>query len=448
MHRLGSIILKDLLLLLRDRAGLFVTFLMPVAVLIVVTLVQDGAFRKVSHSVLTLAVIDEDRSAFSRQLLAKLEELDGIKVARPPAGAETFDQASASAALAARRCEAIITLPKGLGREALQASQSWARRNAALLTGSPQASDMPGARLPDTHRKTATVRLSFEPGVSAPHRAILRLAVNQVMQGCEMTLLMKAWTNELTLALASSDEAAPAAQSTPAPAYEQGAALALENPAGMPGAAQEAPDLLPDMVRFNVPAYAVFAVFFIVIPVSSCILRERRDGTLQRLRTLPVRPAELVLGKLLVFLGVALSQFGLMFVSGKWILPALGTGAFSPDAPLPLVLAMVACTAFAAVGFALVIASLATSHEQAGMVGAGSVVILAALGGVMVPVFYMPPIMRELSALTPLNWAVTAFQDVFARGAGASDVALRMALLLALGAACTTLAWTRLFRRS
>lgn len=448
MHRLGSIILKDFLLLLRDRAGLFVTFLMPVAVLIVVTLVQDGAFRKVSHSVLTLAVIDEDRSAFSRQLLEKLGEVEGIRVAAPPDGAATFDQVSASAALAARRCEAIITLPRGLGREALQASQSWARRNAALLASPTQAGDAPAPTQPDTRRRTASVRLSFEPGVSTPHRAILRLAVNQVMQGCEMTLLMKAWTSELTLALASPDDASSPAQSTQAPAYEQGAALTLEASGNTAGEQQEAPELLPDMVRFNVPAYAVFAVFFIVIPVSSCILRERRDGTLQRLRTLPVHPAELVLGKLLVFLGVALCQFGLMFVAGKWILPALGTGSFSPDAPVPLVLAMVACTAFAAVGFALLIASLATSHEQAGMVGAGSVVILAALGGVMVPVFYMPPVMRELSALTPLNWAVTSFQDVFARGAGTSAVAMRMALLAALGAACTALAWTRLFRRT
>jgi ABC-2 type transport system permease protein len=44
--------------------------------------------------------------------------------------------------------------------------------------------------------------------------------------------------------------------------------------------------------------------------------------------------------------------------------------------------------------------------------------ILAAIGGIWVPVFAMPPIMRHLSVLSPLNWGLNGFYDIFIRNAG------------------------------
>jgi ABC-2 type transport system permease protein len=82
------------------------------------------------------------------------------------------------------------------------------------------------------------------------------------------------------------------------------------------------------------------------------------------------------------------------------------------------------------------------------MVGSTSVVLLAALGGVMVPVFFMPPVMRHLSALTPLNWGVTAYQDLFTRGATLADIQGRVLLLTVLGCAGLAWAWHRLFKQA
>ena len=48
--------------------------------------------------------------------------------------------------------------------------------------------------------------------------------------------------------------------------------------------------------------------------------------------------------------------------------------------------------------------------------GAVSVVIAAAIGGIMVPVFAMPPVMQTISIFSPLSWGLNAFLDVFVRG--------------------------------
>jgi ABC-2 type transport system permease protein len=163
---------------------------------------------------------------------------------------------------------------------------------------------------------------------------------------------------------------------------------------------------------------------------------------------MPVRPLAIIAGKLLLFLAVSLIQFALMMAAGRWLLPALGTQAFTLAAsPLALVVLTI-CTGFAAVGFALAVASTATSQEQAGMVGATSVVILAALGGVMVPVFFMPPVMQQLSGLTPLNWGVTAYQDLFTRSATLGDIQGRVLLLAAFGCVGLAWSWRRLFKQA
>lgn len=82
------------------------------------------------------------------------------------------------------------------------------------------------------------------------------------------------------------------------------------------------------------------------------------------------------------------------------------------------------------------------------MVGSTSVVMLAALGGVMVPVFFMPPIMQQLSGCTPLNWGVTAYQDLFTRGATLADIQGRLLLLAGFGSTGLLWSWLRLFKRA
>jgi len=74
------------------------------------------------------------------------------------------------------------------------------------------------------------------------------------------------------------------------------------------------------------------------------------------------------------------------------------------------------------------------------------VVILAALGGVWVPVFIMPEFMQDIIPYSPLNWGLTAFNDLFLRNA--STTAILPALLKLLIFSLTTLAASILIHKS
>ena len=74
---------------------------------------------------------------------------------------------------------------------------------------------------------------------------------------------------------------------------------------------------------------------------------------------------------------------------------------------------VVLIVSFTAVSWALFIGVFSNTQEQAGGVGAISIIIFAAIGGVWVPTFVMPSFMQMLSKLSPMNWSLEAFYTLF-----------------------------------
>ena len=84
----------------------------------------------------------------------------------------------------------------------------------------------------------------------------------------------------------------------------------------------------------------------------------------------------------------------------------------------------------AAIGLGLLLGTIAKTQEQSAPFGSIMVVILAAIGGVWVPVFVMPKFMQLLSRISPMNWGLEAFYDVFLRNASFVKILPEISLLL------------------
>ena len=61
------------------------------------------------------------------------------------------------------------------------------------------------------------------------------------------------------------------------------------------------------------------------------------------------------------------------------------------------------------------VGTLAKTEHQAAIMGALSIILLSALGGIWVPSYVMPEVMREISAFSPLNWSLNGFINYFKR---------------------------------
>ena len=188
-----------------------------------------------------------------------------------------------------------------------------------------------------------------------------------------------------------------------------------------------------------VPSYTVMFAFFLVLSVGWLFVAERKHGTLVRLRAAPLTRGQILLGKLLPCLVVSLLQGVFLLAAGRAIFGM--TWGARPDLLLPLV----ASTSFAAVGLAVLVASVARTETQVAVYGTLLVLVLGGVSGSLMPRDLMPEQMKTVSLVTPHAWALDAYNQLLTTPT--PDVSLVLTAcgaLCAFGAAFTVLAWWRM----
>ncbi|WP_313513892.1 ABC transporter permease [Pseudomonas sp.] len=182
--------------------------------------------------------------------------------------------------------------------------------------------------------------------------------------------------------------------------------------------------------QLSVPAWLIFGMFFVVLPMAGGFQREQQSGTLLRFRGLGLGLATLALSKLLPYLAINLLQFVLLLALGHYGLPLLGLPALSLPGSLLAYALLALSIGLATCSLGLLLAALARSTEQALLLGGGLNIILAALGGIMVPKSVMPAAMGQLAELSPMSWALDAFLTLLVGHGSLADVAPYCARLL------------------
>ena len=174
-------------------------------------------------------------------------------------------------------------------------------------------------------------------------------------------------------------------------------------------------EIKPNSVQHNVPAWALFAIFFIIVPLSINIVNEKNQGTFVRLKTNPISYATILGGKVIIYLLVCLIQFALMLLVGLYLFPYMGLPNFEVNGSYYLLFLVAIFSGLSAIGCGILIGTIASTQEQSAPFGATLVVILAAIGGVWIPVFAMPKVMQIISKISPMNWGLNSFYDVIIR---------------------------------
>ncbi len=182
--------------------------------------------------------------------------------------------------------------------------------------------------------------------------------------------------------------------------------------------------------QLSVPAWLIFGMFFVALPMAGGFQREQQSGALLRFRALGLSPTTLVMSKLLPYVAINLVQFALLLAIGVHVLPLIGlSGLTLPGAPLAYLLLALSLS-LAACSLGLFLASLARSGEQALLLGGGINIILAAIGGIMVPKSVMPEAMSQLAEVSPMSWALDAFLTLLVGQGSLADITPDCARLL------------------
>ena len=213
--------------------------------------------------------------------------------------------------------------------------------------------------------------------------------------------------------------------------YLRSQQLLTEQPAAVrfrvADAANRSDEGLDNGFNQSAPGMGSLYVMFTVLGGMAVLLRERRQWTLQRLMALPLSRAQILGGKIGVYFALGMIQYFIVFAVGAAAGMNFGS---NPLALLSVMAAFVLCVT--ALTFAL--APWIKSEGQArGLVLLLSL-SLAPLGGAWWPLEIVPEFMQILGHLSPVAWAMGAFQDLIWYNGGFGDVLPEIGVLLAAAA--------------
>lgn len=396
MKKFLAIITKETRMLLRDKIGLSILFIMPLVLIVVMTVIQDAAFHSISEEGVPLVFVDNDKDSLgisignglkSSSLCSFSDQIDG-----KPATA-----ASAKEAVSEGKFMIAVIIPEDATKRIRKSVEDLVGETIGLAdTGEVQNT-----------ADSVEIMMYIDPIAKNSIIVTVTSNLHEFIAAMKTKLMFETFSEQIGAIVPNGiSRPSNAYEKTQIVSYKQEYASKLEG------------GVTPNAVQHNVPAWTIFGIFFIVVSVVSNIMKEKKDGSAFRLQTIPTSYSLLIAGKLIVYVIVCTFQFFAMMLVGVYFMPVLGLPALDLGDSYPGLLLLGISTGFAATSFGVLIGTVAQSEQQGAILGSLSVLLLSALGGIWVPSYVMPSVMRTISEFSPMNWAMDGFYKLLFRGEG------------------------------
>ena len=372
LRRIGSVIRKEFLHILRDPRTLVIMFLIPVVQLI---LLGYAAVTEVDH--LPTAYLDRDRTPASRALLRAFEASGYFDFLYP-----VEDEEEMAYLINAGKARAGLSIPAGYGEAVLSG-------RLAQVGFAIDGSD------PTVATSALSAAQALGQALSAELVALNLARRGVAVQPAGVEVRTRVWYN-------------------------------------------------PNLKNANFMIPGLIAIVLQVLTTmltALAIVREREQGTLELLIVTPVRPAELVVGKLVPYVAIA-------FVDLLEVL-AIGTLWFKVPihGSVGLLLALAAVSLMTSLGLGLLISTLAGTQREAMLLVWFTVLPSIFLSGFLFPIAAMPPVLRALSYAIPLTYLLVIVRGIILKGVGLQFLQEQALALVVFGLVLLSVASLRFRKR-
>ena len=420
MRKLLASIVKELQLLAHDKVGLLLLYLMPVVLVFIITVVQDSAFKLVNDNQLELLITNADKGDLGDSLVTVLKKSGNFIIDEKN---DLTEKKLQEEGLSGGKL-ASIYIPENFS-EAIKNNTGSITKLILTEFGVAEDSTI------NSERKNTNLTIYFDPILQENFQYTLVTNLQTVLSGLENKVMLENLFAEMGY-----DEI---------PEHIASKMTGEKTPVIAKAASLEGKQkLTPNSTQHNVPAWSVFAMFFMVVSLGGNLVKERLSGSFIRLMTIPPGFTYTLISKMFVYLGVAVSQLFLLFCIGYFIFPLMGLPQLQiPDTILQLIIVSV-LSGMAAVSYAVLIGTYAKSQEQANGFGSVSIVIFAAIGGIWVPTFVMPDYMQTVSMFSPLNWCLEGYYVLFLKNGDWNALSSSIIFLSLFVVVCQILTFVKL----
>ena len=374
-----AMLIKEFLLVSRDRHALAALFLMPAVFILIMSLALKDVFNE-EKAMIEYAVLDRDGSLESLSIVTKLR---ANRVMHEQTVSEGFKTPNEEGV------QFIVVIPEGFKSQFSQESNV-----------------------------TAPLQIEVASDISQTHLMLFKTQL--------ITAFMQVQLDALNLAQEMQREMRGQAGTAKKREFEEAKVMKVHY-----AALEE--DEKPTSTQQSVPSWIVFGLFFVIIPMSTIFISERKQNTLMRLSTMNVSLPVLFGGKIIPYMLINQLQVWVMIAVGAFVVPLFGAAPLSIGGSIGGLVAVSMALSLSAIGLSILIATVVDSVEQATTIGGIINILLGAIGGVMVPKFVMPAFMQEFANVSPMSWGLEGFLDIFLRRGGISDVLSEVAALSLFG---------------
>ncbi|MEG1022676.1 MAG: ABC transporter permease, partial [Myroides sp.] len=292
--KLWQCIVKEFKLLFRDIGGLITLFIMPIILVVVVTSIQDSTYQSISASKIPILWIDHDQDSISLKVKKELEASQSFSLVTTESN-EAIAEATAKDLVFKGKYQMAIVIPKNLTSDL----NVKVRQN---VDGILDEMGMSTSTYDPIEVEKKEIRLYFDPATQAAFKNGIKSNIDKMVAQLESDAIYKTFETQLGGSSSTSfndtfisfKEIVPQEKNT---------------------------DVLPNSVQHNVPAWTLFAIFFIIVPLSINIVKEKNQGTYLRLISSPTSNSMLYLGKIITYLVICLLQFYTILIVAKVLFP-------------------------------------------------------------------------------------------------------------------------------
>ena len=383
-----TVVRVGLLRMWHGRTEILLTFVVPIVFFTVFALIFDEQIGLGKSPQVDLALVDEDRTELSRELVSALAEQQSLRIYAP---AEIEGRPYLFGSIDPAR-ELVLS---GSVPLAVVIPDGWAASLTAI-----GAEPMNLQLLADSSDPVA-----IQVAAALIQQSSGKIQAEQARQQIRSVL------------------------SPPLDEYADAAMAQYARPLGIDVVDLFAVDQTNPVVSMYAAGIAVMFLLFGAVGNSGTLLEEEENLTLERLMSSELGMTQLLAGKWLLMTVVGIFQVTVMFA---WAQLSFGVDLLGH---LPGFAVMTVVTAGAAASLALVLAALSKTRAQLNAIAIILILCMSALGGSMVPRYVMSETMQQIGKVTFNAWALDGYIKVFWRNLPLVELAPELTVLTVTGIA-------------
>ena len=397
MYKLWATILKDTRLLTRDKVGLALMFLMPILLVVVITSIQNATFDLVNNNKVSVLLCNKDKGKIGLEFKKSISQMGMFDITEVD---KNLKEKGLSDLMKEKDVLLVVVIPEKF-------SEVITRKSANITSKSLTEFGLPQAPA-NTDTSSTPLLLFYNPVLQESFRQSVMGGLQSAQQLVESKQILK------SIYFAVNNKELP-------DSLENNIVSQQSRISQIP-VLRDGSRTIPNATQHNIPAWTIFAMFFIVISLGSNVVKEKVSGSSVRLRTLPTNYLIGLVSKQITYLLVCLVQVFVIFSIGIWLFPLINLPKLNMPHDLLGLLVVSVISGWCAVSYAICVGIFAETQEQANGFGAVSIVILAAIGGILVPSFAMPESFHLLLKISPLHWCLESYYGLFLEGGKFKDV--------------------------